>query len=266
MASERDVHIQISLEGEVNFVTFQVTVRDLETVLRDIEQRITRANAKIEWRWGDDAIIRAVASPNGVEESVIAQIVKEARLGFERVANADGGNINWPPSFGPKAKNALTRVVKQLEKVNAITVDTEYEPPLVIDRVVLKEEIGRKGIPTEVTSVDGKLDLISVRGRPYFSIEEHGTGKRIRCILSEDLFDRAKDSLGRRVVVDGTMRFTRNGEPWMLTNITSLWSRPDEKRKLEELQGLIPDFIEGESAEDYVHNMRGEPRGGNDDQ
>lgn len=262
MATDHDIHIRLELEGEIGFVTFQVTARDLEVALRDIEEQITHRNSKIEWRWDDDAIITAIASPNGVAEPVIAQIVKEARLGFERIVRADGGTIDWPSTFGRKAKNALTRVVKKLGEINTITVDTEHEPPLVIDRVVLKEEIGQRGIPTEITSVDGVLDIISVRGHPHFSIEEHGTRRHIRCTLPEGLFETAKEALGKRVVVEGTMRFGRDGQPSMLANVTSLWERPAEKRKLEEMQGVIPDFTDGESAEDYVRRIRGEPNGG----
>jgi hypothetical protein len=262
MATEHDVHIRLQLEGEVDFVTFQVTARDLERVLRDIEEHITKRDSRIEWRWDDDAVITAIASPNGVAEPVITQIVKEARLGFERIARAAGGEIDWPPTFGRKARNALTRVVRKLNQVRAITVDTVHEAPLVIDHVEFKEKIGEPSVPKEFTSVDGVLELVSVRGRLNFTIEEHGTKKRIRCTVSDELFQKAKDALGKRVVVEGTMRFTRDGQPSLLSNVTSIWERPPEKRKLEDLQGIIPDFTNGESAEDYVRSIRGERSGG----
>src|SRR5208337_3842396 len=105
------------------------------------------------------------------------------------------------------------------------------------DQVALKEQFGRRIAPSETASIDGVLELISLRGRLHISIQEHGTDRRIRCTLPDSLFGRAKNALGRRVVVEGVLHFSSTGEPYALTEIYDLWERPDEKRRLEEFRG-----------------------------
>jgi hypothetical protein len=266
MASEANIHLEIALQvGEISFDTFRETAGEMESALRDIEQNITGKSHKVDWKWADEPVIRAVANPNGVPSSTLEEIVRQARLGFKRIVEAKGGQVNWPKSFGPRAKKAIQNVVRKLDVAEAITVDTSGdEQPLVIEQITLQQRYGHERPPKEIASIDGVLEAISVRGRLHVTICEHGTGKRIRCILPEVSLDRAKDSLGQRVVVEGTTSFNLEGEPTVITEITDIWPRPKEKQQLEELRGAAPDFTEGESAEEYVHNIRGH-RDGDDE-
>jgi hypothetical protein len=261
-----DIHLELALEGSgVTLQTFQATARELEQALRDIERNLTHKPARIDWRWDDEPIIRAAASGNGVPAETINEIVRQARLGFQKIIEAQGKSVDWPASFGDRAKRAIEKVVKQLDVVDAIRLETSTDAsPLFIDQVALKQDFGRRIAPSEIASIDGVLELISVRGRLHITIQEHGTGRRIRCTLPDTLFDRAKNALGRRVVVEGLLHFGSTGEPYALTEITDLWERPAEKRPLEELRGSEPDFTDGLPAEDYVHAIRGQREGGDD--
>jgi hypothetical protein len=260
-----DVHLELSLQaGEVTFKTFEQSVREVEEALNDIERQITGKAPKVEWKWTDDPIVRAVASPNGVPAETLQRIVSNARLGFERIVEAKGGEVDWPQGLGTRAKRAIRRIVQKLEVVEAITVDSSAGPPIFIDQVTLQETIGKLRPPHEVSSIDGVLELISIRGRLHISIEEHGTGRRIRCILPERLLDKAKAALGQRVVLEGVAYLTPEGEPSLLREITDLWARPNETRRLEDLRGSAPRFTEDEAAEEYVHGIR-EHRNGDTD-
>ena len=108
----------------------------------------------------------------------------------------------------------------------------------------------------EFTSIDGVLDLISVRGRPHFSIREHNTNHHIRCVFSDELFEVVKDLLRKRVVVEGLTRFNRDGTPTHISDIKTLWSRPDPKMAFGDLVGSRPDFTGGIPAGEYVRRMR----------
>jgi hypothetical protein len=260
--NEKDVHLEISLRaGEVRFDTFEETIHEIDDALKDIERQLTGKSPRVQWKWVDEPVIRAVASPNGVPTETLNEIVSKARLGFERIAQATSGDIEWPAGIGARAKRALRKVVRTLKVVDAITVDTSTGPPLLIEQVTLKETLGRPRPPREVTSIDGILELISVRGHPHVSVEEHGTGRRIRCTLPDDLLEKAKSALGQRVVIEGVTYFTPAGEPSLLTEVSDLWIRPNETRRLERLRGSAPDFTEGQAAEDYVRDIRGHRNG-----
>lgn len=260
---DTNVHLEVSLQaGEVDFDTFEETVREIDGALKDIERQLTGKAPKVEWKWADEAVVRAVAKPNGVPTATLNEIVLKARLGFERIVEAKGGEVHWPQGIGDRAKRAIRNVVRKLAVVDAITIDSSAGPPLFIEQVTLKETLGKEKPPKEVSSIDGVLEMISVRGQLHVSIKEHGTGKRIRCILREELLDKAKTALGQRVVIEGVAYFTAEGEPSLITEVTELWPRPEETRRLEDLRGTAPDFTEGQSAEEYVREIRGHRNGG----
>jgi hypothetical protein len=255
-----DVELSLELAGEV--VPIEVvgeTARELRRALEDIERHVTNADPQADWRWEDEAVLRAVASPNGVAEDTLRQVVQELRTGFQRAEEADGRRPAWPDTFGEKAKRAVIKILSHLKELDYITIETEGALPVTIDRVVVRKEIGRPVGYTEFTSIDGELDLISVRGRPSFTIQEHGTGKRIRCVFPDDMMPVVKDALGRRAVVEGIVRFREDGTPISINNITSLEVRPEPTRPIEELVGSIPNLTGGVSAVDYIRELRSGP-------
>jgi hypothetical protein len=258
-----DVRFSLQLQGDdVDLATYQATARELRALLDDIGKQLATTGARIVWRLDDDATIRAVASPNGAPAELLHAVARYAREAFESIRNAEGGNVQWPDAVGPRAKRAVRSIVQQLDKVPAITIEADEQSPLIIEHVALRLDIGRPGFPPEHTSVDGVIDLISVRGHVQFSIQEHGSNRRIRCAISEDWLPRAKDALGKRVVVEGLVRFNKEGVPISISGITSLWQRPDEKRPLSAIIGALPDFTGGLPAGEYVRRLRNGGNGG----
>ena len=92
------------------------------------------------------------------------------RAGFQRAEEADGRQVEWPGTFGIEAKRAVNKILGRLDELDYITVSVEGTAPLRIEQVVLRKVVGRRRGYSEVTSIDGVLDLISVRGRPSFTI------------------------------------------------------------------------------------------------
>ena len=65
-------------------------------------------------------------------------------------------------------------------------------------------------------SAEGTLETISVHGSPRFTIYHSRTKKAIRCDIpatDSTLLDRAKESLGRRVIARGRLERNARGEP-----------------------------------------------------
>jgi len=203
-----EVQLSLELAGDsVNLDVIAETTRELHRALRDIERHVTDAEPAVTWRWDDQAVLRAAASPNGVSEGALRQIVHELRTGFQRADEAQGQRVAWPETFGNEAKRAVNKILGHLAELDAITVNVEGTVPLRIEQIVILHAVavgGPRGY-TEITSVDGLLDLISVRGRPSFTIQEHGTGRRIRCTFPDGMLQEVKDALGKRAVVQGAV-------------------------------------------------------------
>jgi hypothetical protein len=186
--------IQIALNltaDELDGNTFRGTVTDLLDILKDVEEGLTQRKAKVKWQWDDEAILRFSASPNGLPESTLLEVVRIARNGFEKMVEAEGKHrVDWPQAFGNRAKRAVRSIIRRLDKVEAITIQTPAAAPLFIDHAILQEEFGAVTKPrtyTEFSSVDGMLDLISVRGRPHFVIQDHNTARRVRCTIPDEI-------------------------------------------------------------------------------
>jgi hypothetical protein len=255
-----DVRISLILGAErVSVQLYDGTIRDLQEVLHDVERTLTNSTPKVTWQWGDRAEMLAVASPNGVPHDALLAIVQEVQAGFESVAQSTPAQIQWPPTFGPRARQAVTRMLKRLDKVESITVAAEDNLPITIDRTTLEQGLAGRAVRgySEFASIDGVLDLVSVRGGPNFGLEEHGTGRKIRCTVAPAALAQAKDALGKRVVVEGVVRFTRDGRAIAVSNVTKIWQRPDDT-PIDRLIGSLPNFTGGVEPGEYIRRLRGD--------
>ncbi len=62
-----------------------------------------------------------------------------------------------------------------------------------------------RGWTKSIGSVTGTLEAINLHGQPYVTVYEQCSGQRVRCYLSPAQRDLAASSLGKRVLVRGTL-------------------------------------------------------------
>ena len=108
----------------------------------------------------------------------------------------------------------------------------------------------------EFSSIDGILDLISVRKRPHFSIKEHASSNIVRCVLPENMFEDAQDALRHRVVVEGLVKYRQDGTAVSISEVTKLWVRPPPEAEISELRGSLPGFTGDVPAGEYIRRLR----------
>lgn len=63
-----------------------------------------------------------------------------------------------------------------------------------------------------IGSVEGTLETISVHGQPYFNVFDAVTGRPIRCHFPQNMLERAKSALGKRVLVRGMIHAVPDGK------------------------------------------------------
>lgn len=249
-------HLTLSLGARIRLAAYRKTASNLETVLRDVERGLTGGSPRVRWKTGQDTpVLAAVASANGVDDSTIAQIVSTTRLAFERVVRSDGNAVDYPSALSDEGKTALANIMRRLDQAKSLIIESDGAPPLLIEQVTLRQQFGKRGFPSERTSVDGVIDLISVRGRLLFTIDEHGTGRRLPCHVGEKFLAKAKEALARRAVVEGLLIYDRNGVPTQIRDVTDIWIRP-AGRDVRELVGSLPQFSGKLSGGEYVRRMR----------
>lgn len=115
---------------------------------------------------------------------------------------------------------------------------------------------GQPRFHVEHSAVDGELDVINVKGAPHFVIYEHGTGRRVRCDLPDDLLPRVKEALKSRVIVEGLVRYRQDGSPVSIREITDLQILPQPTYEIAALKGSLPEMTGGTPSGEYIRQLR----------
>lgn len=110
-----------------------------------------------------------------------------------------------------------------------------------------------------IGSVEGKLETISVHGKPRFIVYHDLTRKAITCKFDSGRWlEPVKEALGRRVNVAGLVHYNAKGEPLRveLENLRML-RKQEELPKAEEIGGIDRDFTGGLTTKEYMRRIRG---------
>lgn len=66
---------------------------------------------------------------------------------------------------------------------------------------------------TDFGAVEGRLETVSVSGRPHFAVRDVTNGRQVQCLITEaNLYQKAVPALGKRVAVVGRIRYRESGE------------------------------------------------------
>ena len=234
------------------------TVKDLRDVLRIIEESRTGQSAHDSWSV-DTNEIQITASVNGVSTEELQDIISDAYEGFKAVEQQES---DWPPGLVDEAQKKITRIINRVKRTAEAHLDAEGHDTLYIEPAPQTS----RGHPREQysawSSIDGMLDVISVRRIPYFVIFEHVTTYRVRCLFPEDFLPQVKNYLGLRVVAEGFVHYRSDGRPARLTNPTSLERVPDPAQEdITFYRGTMPGITGVLSSYEYVRQMRGAENG-----
>lgn len=245
------------------------TVSHLARLLAAVEKKLLGANrCGVEWTWEDISGIDLTARVNGVNREELGRIVEAAESGFEAYKRmGETGAVAWPSALGKRAQQAVRDVVRGLAeaKAEAITVQASMRPEVTLDLSDVSDlETEAPPILRNVrlsqrrsfrSAVEGILDVISIRGNLKVFITEHGTGKIVRCSLSDQMFDEAKSKFGQRVVASGLVRYKLDGSPATMSEISGIAVRRSGGH-LEEFIGAAPGITGDLSTAEFLEKMR----------
>ncbi len=110
-----------------------------------------------------------------------------------------------------------------------------------------------------VGSVEGRIETISLHGRPRFIVYHGRTKKAVTCKFNpEQWLARVKDVLGARVSVSGVVHSNAKGEPLRVEprEIRTL-GRRKELPSTAELSGSDPDLTGDMTTAEFIRSVRG---------
>ena len=245
------------VEGERMPLTFFLrTTEDLQNLLRTIEEAQLGEAHHAQWEIDADRI-QIAASVNGVSAHDLESIINDAYQSLKATDAQDEERI--PKTVDEHGKRLTRAIVNRARRTVPVIVETPGQDPIYIEPV---NQVGvtstRRRRETLIAwgSVDGELDVISVRARAHFVIYEHASNNQIRCTFPNEWMGTVKDLLGRRVVVEGNLRYRPDGSVSSLAEPTAINPVPDPQRSLAELRGSLPGISGELSSADYIRQLR----------
>ena len=237
---------------------FLRTTDDLQRLLRAIERAQLGEGSHAQWEVDADRI-QIAASVNGVSAEDLESIVDDAYQSLKATEARDDAGI--PRTVDDEGRRLTRRIVNRAKRTVPVIVETPNQEPINIEPDT-EQPVGattgrrRREILTAWGSVDGRLDVISVRRRAFFVINEHAISNQIRCTFPDDWMDTVKNLLGERVIAEGSLRYRPDGSVSALTQPTEINLVTEPKRSLAELRGTLPGISGELSSADYVRQLR----------
>ena len=255
MATERErFSLRLQLERHelpLGFLTN--TAKDLSAVLRIIEESRSGLPPHATWSVDTDKI-QITASVNGVSAGELGGIISDTYEGFRA---GDQEDNEWPPALAIEAQHIIKRILARVKRTAAASLEVEGFDTLYLERNVHTNRERTREQYSAWSSIDGKLDVISVRRFPYFVIFEHVTEHRVRCLFPDQFLPQVKDYLGLRVTAEGFIHYRSDGSPMTLTDPTSLERVPDpEVGDITYFRGTMPGITGELSSYEYVRQIR----------
>lgn len=257
--------ILLSLHGDfIPFDIFTTAISDLSEILYEVDLSLS-GRETIQWgirslRSRDKAIeaIPRVLHKDLADKSSI--IVPTVLRGIRQIRQ----KAMRPSHFSDDALESardLSQVMNGFVKKIAITgsVDGRLGRPIFLNSQVALH-VGKVIGPryTTLGSIEGMLEMISVRRYGQFGIRHSLTNRSVKCRFPYEMLEQVKAALGKRVIAEGIVHYNAQNDPvrvdveWIRT-----FAMESELPSIEQIGGNDPDFTGGMTTEDYLRSIRG---------
>lgn len=212
-------YVTVSIEGDrIPWDAFASVSRDLHSILGSLDREMA-GERTIEW-----VITKMSASSAKVQVSpsikdpdtkdISGDVIKVCVTGLSSLDSSPERPAFFTDSMLNNAKNVSSSLKGRVEGITLeASVNGSREKTRVTQRVAanVDEVVGSKH--TALGSVEGTLEVLSIHRGVHFNIYDTLTGKKIHCICDIDLLEELKDHMGERLLVEGTVRYNKYGEP-----------------------------------------------------
>lgn len=257
MTARIQLHLFTEERGRIDAAVFLTALDASLEILKELDATVS--GGKFRWYYTHLSIGSGVSvqegelPPDQAEAEVLEQQIEGLYL--EGLASFDVA-ARLPTAFTNRAIEASWRLVSVLSNgVSHMDITGAHVKPhfTITERAVanLKELMGR-GF-TDIGSIEGKLETISLAQRPTFNVRDEVTGQSVICSFTMDRFDEVRDALGRRVLVSGEVTYHRRGEPTEVSPVDDIRLLDEtEPPTVDEIRGIEPEITEGMPAGLYV--------------
>lgn len=157
------------------------------------------------------------------------------------------------------ALNRVERIAKTAPKIGESAIYTSTKGAMELSTRVTVKTLAQVREMTSIKSVSfgtvvGNLDSISVHRGKEFRVWDENIKRPVRCRFDSRQEAKAKDLLGKRVIVSGMINADRNGQPVSMTIETLDGVSLDSLPTIEEMIGRVPNFTGGLSLREFLED------------
>jgi hypothetical protein len=258
--------------GNVAFATYVAATGGLQKILRELDEIISsRYLGSVRWY-----VSYLQSKESGLTLDVVSRVRPEVRKNVpldagNKVAssfvrgldNIQNQGIS-PPYLSEYGLRNLQTMLHVLNKNGAHGyIAKEFDEGKEVRVSSKAEEVVRSLIPikrTAIGSVEGKLEVISLRKSRKFIVYDALTDKAVACSFHESELEKIRMLLGCRVVVGGIVHTNIKSEPVRvdveLDSIRVLGDGP--LPRTTELTAAYPTITGGLSVDEYLRSIRGD--------
>lgn len=212
--------IGLSLAGDtIPLNTFLDAAYNLGALLSELDVAIS-GSRNLEWVISDLSVGSAnlAVTPLPISDDAIDQspvIISSALKGMETVEKS----AEWPEHFTDEALLRAKKLVGIIDgRVERVAVFGNHgeggtRRVRVTQRVAanIDQLIGTS--TTASGSVEGTLETLTIHGGTAFNVYDAITQRKVRCLCDRKVLDELAAALGKRVLVEGEVRYNVHGQP-----------------------------------------------------
>ena len=248
--------VVILLKGNLIPVsTFIDAASDLYAILSELEREIS-GSLNLMWSIADlssaSASLETIPYLRGEDETDNRErIVSVFVQGMEKIADRPIRPDYFSDEALIKAKHLAGLLDGNVDRIAVRgTIRGKLSDQIPITQKIaahVDELIGVRRV--SLGSVEGKLELISIHGGPYFNIYDQLTGRRVKCACDREVLNKLTDhrNLGKRILVYGEIREDARGRADSIKMETYRFLRErDELPQVDDIRGIFAKYPSGE--------------------
>lgn len=227
---------------------FQQALEHFLTILAEIDRGLSsRGTPDIEWSISSvrSASLHLTAEANLVSDDIEPNRPFEVILTFARGMELIQERPERPLMFSNKALRSVKAFSEMLSPENFAEIEFSTDNWRIQITKSLSANVAEliEDYHKSYGSIEGTLVSISIANKQSFGIRDVLDGRVVKCFFPDNLFETARNALGKRIYVFGIIRQQTHGQKINI-QVTDL--------------KVLPEFNELLSLKDIFRNIRGE--------
>jgi hypothetical protein len=248
--------------GDTQLDTFIKQLSHIDSALKKIEKDLSNGKNTTHFRVVDlthsspaKIVLGAYTNPNQADFRDAILIKMASGLAMLKKGET-------PSDLGMDVLEDLKKISDKIGKtVKSTTINICNKAFDFSGKVAETLAISLSSIESCFTSYEGQLEQINIHNKTnVFYIYPPSGPPKIKCSFNANLYDRAVDAIGRKVLVEGVAKYRAlTNFPFEIdVNDIEVYPIDDELPTFEDLRGIAPNATGDKLSEEYIADLRDE--------